>query len=64
MTDPDKRRPAPSPPPGRESKEPRKDHRYDKQVEGTFPASDPPAESEPGGGITGPTPTRERHEGR
>ncbi|HVV95459.1 MAG TPA: hypothetical protein VHD15_18770 [Hyphomicrobiales bacterium] len=27
---------------------------YDKEVEDTFPASDPPASSEPGGGITGP----------
>jgi len=27
---------------------------YDEEVEETFPASDPPASSEPGGGITGP----------
>ena len=32
--------------------------RLDEGLKDTFPASDPPAESEPGGGITGDEPAR------
>jgi hypothetical protein len=32
----------------------REDRQQEKGVEDTFPASDPPSASQPGGGITGP----------
>jgi hypothetical protein len=63
MAEPDKRKLAPEPP-QRDGERRREERQYDKQVADTFPASDPPADSEPGGGITGPEPTRERHQGR
>jgi len=30
------------------------ERQLNKELEGTFPASDPPASTQPGGGITGP----------
>ena len=63
MTDPGKRKPDPAPPRS-DDDEARRDRAYDREVEDTFPASDPPADSEPGGGITGPRPKRERGERR
>jgi hypothetical protein len=33
-----------------------KDKEYDKELKDTFPASDPPSASQPGGGITGTEP--------
>jgi hypothetical protein len=62
MADPNKRKPDAAPPPSGDKA--RKNQAYDQQVEDTFPASDPPADSEPGGGITGPEPKRKRGEQR
>jgi hypothetical protein len=37
---------------------------HDKAVQNTFPASDPPATTQPGSGITGPKETVERNPNR
>jgi len=64
MADQDKRKPVPKPSPGEREKA-REGQRHDEEVEQTFPASDPPSGSEPGGGITGPgAPSRERSKHR
>ena len=62
MADPDKRQPDAKPAGKRDDADDRK--RYDEQVEESFPASDPPADAQPGGGITGPNPSRERGDKR
>jgi len=50
----------PSPPKPVKKLEPtssdKKDRELSDELEMTFPASDPPASTEPGGGITGPEP--------
>jgi hypothetical protein len=38
----------------------RKDRELTEELEMTFPASDPPASTEPGGGITGPEPATKK----
>jgi len=57
MAKPDKR-PRASPP--RDTDRERQEKEYDLEVEGSFPASDPPSSSQPSGGITGPTSSRKR----
>ena len=48
----------------RQSKRDRQDELLDEALEESFPASDPPALVEPGGGITGAKDTRRTREAR
>jgi L-lactate dehydrogenase complex protein LldG len=56
MADPRANKPAPDPAAAKQERA-RKSQDYDEAVEDSFPASDPPANAEPGGGITGPNDT-------